>query len=478
MRSTFFGLETALRALEAQRGAVDVAAHNVANASTPGYRRQVARLQATPPYRAIDMDGPIGAGSWGTGVAIADISSVRDAFLDRQVRAQSAWQGRYDAMDKALGEIEATLNEPSTTGLASSLDAYWKAWQAVADDPGNLAARQVLLQTAAALGEDFSHLDQQWLSIRDDVDRQIQDQVAQLNRLAQQVAELNHDIAGLKAMGQNPNDLIDQRDDLLNQMGQIAPLQTRLNADDTVDVWVQGYALVSGDRADAIDVTVGGGNLTLTWQSTGAQLTIAPGSAGSLGGLLDLREVVIPGYHAQLDAIANALASKTNSLHKAGIDLTGANGEDFFSYTGSTTGSPWTQPILLQLNPALVGHPEMIAAAAPPGASGDGTVALDIAALLDTPNVVGGAASIHEAYRGLVGQIGADRLEASTRAENAQALLQNLEVQRQSVEGVSLDEEMARLVQYQQAYQAAARTLTAIDDMIGTVVERLGRAGL
>ncbi|MBE3589543.1 MAG: flagellar hook-associated protein FlgK [Firmicutes bacterium] len=473
MRSTFFGLETALRALEAQRGAVDVTAHNVANASTPGYRRQVARLQATPPYRPADMDGPTGAGSWGTGVAIVDISSARDAFLDRQVRAQSAWQGRYDAMDKALGEIEATLNEPSSTGLGSSLDAYWKAWQAVGDDPSNLAARQVLLQTAAALGEDFTHLDQQWISVRDDVDRQIQDQVAQLNRLAQQVAELNRDIAGVKAMGQNPNDLIDQRDDLLSQMGQIAPLQTRLNDDDTVDVWVQGYALVSGARADAVTVTVGGGSLSLAWQSTGATLALPRGSAGSLGGLLDLREAVIPGYRAQLDAIAQAVANATNALHRTGYDLNGNPGLDVFNYTA---GGP-AQPVLLQLNPALVGRPERVAAAAQPGANGDGTVALDIAAAVDQPGTVG-AASIHEAYRGLVGQVGADRLEAGTRAENAQALLQNLEVQRQSAEGVSLDEEMARLVQYQQAYQAAARTLTAIDDMIGTVVERLGRAGL
>lgn len=482
MRSSFFGLETALRALEAQRGAVEVAAHNVANAQTPGYTRQVARLVPTTPYRTADLQGPTGPGTWGTGVDIAEISRVRDAFLDRQVRAQASLGGRYDAMDKALGEIEAMLNEPGTSGLSASFDAYWKAWQSVGNDPQNLAARRVLLQTAGALGQDLGTLDGQWLSARDDIDRQIQDNVSQFNEISQQIASLNQKIVGLTTAGQNPNDMLDQRDLLVQQLGTIASVQTKENGDGSLDVWMGGVSVVHRFSSDTLQVdTSVVGSISLRWASTGQPPQIAPGDSGSIAGLLDMRNTVIPGYRAQLAAIAQALATQTNTLHEKGAALAsatagttppGGDGYDFFDFTAPTV----TQPLRLTLDADVAASPQNIAAAQVGKGPGDGTTALDIAGLVDRTGVVG-AGSIQDAYRGLVGQVGADRLEARTRSENTQALLQGLDVQRQSVEGVSLDEEMARLVQFQHGYEAAARVFNTVDQMINTVVNGLGLAG-
>ncbi|MBX6350582.1 MAG: flagellar hook-associated protein FlgK [Clostridia bacterium] len=480
MRTSFFGLETALRALEAQRGAVEVAAHNIANAQTPGYSRQVARLTPTAPYRAPDITGPVGPGTWGTGVEIGEITRIRDAFLDRQVVAQTSLAGRYEAMEKTLSEVEATLNEPGDSGLAATFDAYWQAWQDVAQNPESLAARQVLLARASALGEDLAALDGQWISIRQDVDGQIADEVSQFNRLADQVAALNRQIVELRTAGQNPNDLLDQRDQLVEQMASIVPIETRAEDDGSLTVWQGGVAVVEGFQSDRllVDTSVPGG-LAITWASTGQPPDVGPGAAGSLGGLLDLRERVIPGYRGQLAAVAQAIAVQTNAVHRLGISLptaeaggTSADGYDFFVYTAPTA----TQPLRLELSPDVAGQPENVAAALPGMGPGDGSNALDIAALLDTPGTVG-AASIEDAYRGLVGQVGADSLEASTRNGNTQALLQSLEGQRQSVEGVSLDEEMARLVQFQHGYNAAARVFTAVDEMIDTVVRGLGLVG-
>lgn len=482
MRSSFFGLETALRALEAQRGAVEVAAHNVANAQTPGYSRQVARLVPTPPYRTADLQGPTGPGTWGTGVDIADITRVRDAFLDRQVRTQTSLGGRYDAMDKALAEIEATLNEPGDSGISASFDAYWNAWQSVGNDPQNLAARRVLLQAAEALGQDLSTLDGQWLSARDDIDRQIEDDVNQFNRITQQIASLNDKIVALKTAGQNPNDMLDQRDLLVQQLGELAPIQTKENADGSLDVWMGGVSVVHRTTADTLQVdTSVPGTVVLRWASTGQPPQIAPGDSGSIAGLLDMRNTVIPGYRGQLADIAQALATETNVLHQQGATLAsatagttppGGDGITFFDFTAPTA----TQPLRLTLDADVAGLPENVAAARPGQGPGDGSVALDIAGLVDQAGVVG-PGSIQDAYRGLVGQVGADRLEARTRSENTQALLQSLDVQRQSVEGVSLDEEMARLVQFQHGYQAAARVFNTVDQMIDTVVNGLGLAG-
>lgn len=472
MYSTFLGLETALRALYAQRGAVEVAAHNVANAHTPGYSRQVARLTTTSPLVPAGIPSAYPAWSMGTGVELTDITRTRDAFLDRQSHVQGGYAGRYGAMDQILEQVEAYLMEPGSQGINASLAAYWKAWQDVGNDPTNLAARRVLLQMASSLGEDLAVLDQHWLAVQENVARLLREDVDRFNALVAQVAQLNRQVVAARLAGREPNDLLDQRDRLLDELSHLAPIRVQEGEAGEVSISVGGVAVLQGGHQEILQVVEVDGLPQLRWQGLQQDAAWIAEGGGRLGGLQDLGRYIVPGYRDQLARMAQALAQETNQLHAQGFDLTGQPGGTFFVYTPPGPHSS----LSLQVDPALLSAPEKVAAAASPSA-GDGSHAFAMANLLDVPGKVG-AGSIRDAYRSLVGQVGADRMEVKIRAENAEGLLRNIEYQRQSVEGVSLDEEVARIVQHQLGYQAAARVITAIDEMISTVVGRMGRAGL
>ncbi|MDI3269267.1 MAG: flagellar hook-associated protein FlgK, partial [Bacillota bacterium] len=466
MYSTFLGLETALRALYAQRGAVEVAAHNVANAQTPGYSRQTARLSTTSPLLPSGIPSSFPAWSMGTGVELTSITRTRDAFLDRQGHVQGGYAGRYGAMDQILEQVESYLLEPGAQGINASLSAYWKAWQDVGNDPTNVAARRVLVQMASSLGEDLAVLDQHWVAVQENVDRLLREDVDRFNALVTQVAGLNQQVVAARLAGREPNDLLDRRDALLDELSRLAPIRVQEGESGEISLSVGGVAVLQGGHQEILAVVEVGGLPQLRWPGLQQDASWIQEGGGRLSGLEDLGRYVVPGYRSQLAQMVQVLALETNALHAQGFDLSGQPGGSFFIFTPPGPHSP----LSLQVDPALLGAPEKVAAAASPSA-GDGSHAFAMAGLLDVPGKVG-AGSIRDAYRSLVGQVGADRMEVKIRAENADGLLRNIEYQRQSVEGVSLDEEVARIVQYQQGYQAAARVITAIDEMISTVVQR------
>ncbi|MDI3281485.1 MAG: flagellar hook-associated protein FlgK, partial [Bacillota bacterium] len=203
MRTTFFGLETARRALFAQQRALDLTGHNIANANTPGYSRQVARLEATDPFTMPSFLRPGIPGQIGTGMEIAAIERMRDAFLEGQIRYESQALGRWEVRRDQLSQVELIVNEPSDTGVRGALDAFWKALQDLSKNPENGATRAVVVQKAVALTNVLNHTYLQLEQLRAAVDEAVAVKVDRIDTLATQIAELNDKIARARAVGDN-----------------------------------------------------------------------------------------------------------------------------------------------------------------------------------------------------------------------------------------------------------------------------------
>jgi flagellar hook-associated protein 1 FlgK len=436
--SSFFGLQTTLRGLLAQQRAMDTTSHNIANANTAGYSRQTATLTAAPALRLPAGALQTGGGAdLGAGVDVQAYQRIRDLFLDAQYRSQSAVLGDNSATADALDRAELALAEPGDNGINALLGKFWSAWSDLANSPENAAARQALVDQATTLAGAFSSLDAQLDTVKSDA----QGQYAALTgpggdvaSMAAEIASLNGAIAGAEQGGTTPNDLLDRRDVLLDKLSSLARVSV-------VDL---GGGSIEVDFGDAAQPLVSGSSVN--WP----QSLTTPG--GQLGALLRVSQPggTIDSYKADLDGVAKQLADAVNSAHGS---------PPFFTYNAASPASTLTVNVTASTLQAGNG-----------GAPGANDIALTVAALR------GGAAD--QSYSALVTRIGSDLAGAQRTQANAQVLVGAVDDRRQSVAGVSMDEEMTNLVRFQRGYQASARAMTTMDDLLDTLINRTGKVGL
>lgn len=451
--STFLGVETALRGILAQQQAIDVTGHNIANASTPGYSRQTANLVTSTPM-AVNPTGLLG-----TGVDVQSYQRIRDSYIDVQLRAQTMLKGYAEAQQNGLSQVELSLNEPSDTGLSSLLSKYWAAWQNVANAPEDVATRQALAQSAASLANGFNSLSSQLTTVQTQTTQEQTLTMGQVNSIGTQIASLTGSIKAAELAGEQPNDLLDKRDLLVDQLSELGNVSVSTTAG-------------SAGTLGAIDVTVGGTTLVTDTTASTLTLPLASLTSGKLAGMQAvLTSISDPtsGYLTRLNQIAAALASSTNTQHALGTDLNGNPGGAFFTDTAGNEAAT------IAVNPTIMATPSLIAASSN-GQAGDAANAIALSDLQRSTIV--GSTTVDGAYSQLVTQIGSDSQQSQQSLDNTTALVDALSNRRQSVSGVSLDEEMAKLLQFQRGYQASARAFTAMDDMINELISQTGRVGL
>jgi flagellar hook-associated protein 1 len=447
--STFLGLETALRGLQASQQSLDTTGHNIANANTIGYTRQQAVLTATPSFK-YPPNGQIG-----TGVEVTQYQRVRDDFLDVQYRAQSMLNGYWGAQQDGLGQVELNLNEPSDTGVQSLLSKFYAAFQTVSSNPESIPTRQAAVQAGSTLAGAISGLQSQLSTISSQNGTNQALTITDLNSTVSSIATLDQSIMTSVSEGQQPsNDLLDQRDALLDKLGGMVNLSTTKQADGSVTLKVGGFTLLNAGSATNVASVSSFGNDPVTGSPN---LT-----SGKLAGLVDFGTKVAA-YQTQLDSVASSLITKVNAIQAGGYDLNGnAASAPFFTGTNAST---------IAINSALTANPALLAASETANSPGLGGNAQKIADLSGDPTIDG-------AYTGMITTIATDSQNAQRNAQNASALTDALDNKRQSVSGVSLDEEMTNLLKYQRGFQASSRVLSAMDDMIDTLISRTGRVGL
>jgi flagellar hook-associated protein 1 FlgK len=449
--STFMGIETALRGVMAQQRAVDSSGHNIANANTEGYTRQTATMTATSPF--VETSGAIG-----TGVDITGYQRARDAFLDIQLRAQTMLQGYNDARADGLNQVELSLNEPSDTGISKLLQNFWSGWQDVGSAPENSAVRQSLLQKAASLAGGLQSLRSQLVTAGNQVDQNLTLATGDLNKAVADVAAIDQQIMTQVGAGVTPaNDLLDRRDSLLDKIGNLVNMTSTPQADGSVTIKVGDFTLLAAGAATPVATVADFGNNAATGLPN---LT-----SGKLCGLVDLKATIAGpgGYISRLDAIASSLIGSVNAAQTSGYTLSGTPATIPF-FTGTDASN-------IAVSAGLIADPTQIGASAAAGQPANGQNAAAIANLR-------GNAAIDGAYSTFVTTIGSDAQAAERTAENTKVLTDSLLNRRDSVSGVSLDEEMTNLLRFQRGYQASARALTAMDDLIDYLVNRTGKVGL
>ncbi len=462
--STFSGLTTALSGIVAQRYGLDTTGANVANANTPGYSRQRVDLSPTSPTTTgtavhSRWDGP------GTGVLVTDIQRVSEELVTARVRQERSTAEFMSVDAAAWDRLEVTLGEPGSTGLTARLSTFWASFHDLANNPGSTAARSQVLQAGAGVTDSMGQLAtgvaQAWTDHRAGLDLLVQE----VNATARSVADLNSSIRDASAAGGTPNELLDQRDLLVQRLSELTGATVRAGDLGVVDVYVGGTAVVRGDRVTALSVdpssvtTVAavqaGGTVGVTG-TAGAPVDV-PG--GRIGATLVALTATWPGVMTSLDTAAESLATRVNALHTAGSGLDGASGRAFFS--GTTAAG-------LRVD---VTDPAHVAAGATGSGALDGSHADTIAALGRGP------ASPDADWRAFVSDVGA-RSQAATRRSTAQAVVVgDVMAAREAVSGVDIDEELTNMVMFQRAYEGAARMLTAVDEALDTLINRTGLVG-
>lgn len=458
--STFSAINTAMSGLQAQQAALEVTGQNVANVNTPGYHRQEAVLASRPPASsAAGTFTPFGA-LVGNGVEVTTIRRMQSQYVQQQMQSAQGQVGYWTTTQSNLQQIEATLSPGTGSDLSSMLDSFFTAWQGLASNPEQATlsdgVRAAGINLATALNSAAAQLDTASATIDDN----LVSRVDRLNSLADQVADLNAQIAVAKSSGHTANDLQDQRATLMQEMGTLAGVSSLSSDEGSSIVNIGGRPLVQGTEAYHLKVAQGDGGAQIVWEDDGASAKI---QSGEMGALLNVRDQVIPGYTAQLDGLASALATAVNTLHRQGMVGTGQQAGDFF--TGTTAGS-------IQVSDAIRADASQIASSRVTGVPGDGGLATDIAAL--SRQALIGKLTLNQSAQYVVGQIGTAVKSAKTNQQANNAALQQYTTQEQAVSGVSLDEEMANLLVYQRAYDASAKVVSVADAMLQTLLEHMG----
>lgn len=468
MPSTFFGLNTALSGLVAQQRALNTTTHNIANVNTEGYTRQRVNMETSIPFSNPALNTPVGPGQLGTGVQIADYARLRDQFVDVQFRAQTAAQGQFQARSDALARLNDVVDEPGDTGLTGLLGKFWTGWQSLSLNPESPSVREAVRAAGEQLATGFTETRAQLVASQNEANTRITATTDEINLIAGQVNDLNQAIAKVVAVGQAPNDLLDQRDLLIDRIAKSANAAvTPVGTTGKVTVAIGGQVLINGATDTVNNVSVSGTGVV----TVGA--AVAAVTDGALRGYIDVRDTVIggaTGYLANLDTLAATVITEVNSRHSTGFALDGTTGNAFFAGTDAAT---------IAIAPGVAGSTDKIAAANAAGElPGGGDNAVDLAQLKMLVLPIGTATATIDGYWGsMVSRLGVDTDQAQRLAAVQQSVLDVATSRRDSASGVSMDEEVADMVRFQQSYNAAARMITTLDGLLETIVNRMGLVG-
>ena len=442
-------LSIATEALGAQTAALEVASNNIANANTPGYSRQVVSLSSA----ALVQNGS----SVDEGVSYKGFTSVRDAVLGMAVNAATSQQGSLTAQNALLSQINTAFSG-ATTGIGASLSTLFSDLSALSTNPTDSSARQTVLSDANALADAF-HQGATALSNASSVaNQQVSAAVAQVNDLSQQIAILNGQISSAEANGDDGGALTDQRDALTTQMAQLIGVSTTQTGGAPTLTTSNGSPLVIGDSAYRLQVATAPDGSAHVLDSEGNDITNEL-SGGTIGGAITARDNTIPALSQQLDTLASQFATAMNAAQAAGYDASGNPGVAMFTVPG--TGSA-----AAGITVALMGGSQ-IAASSDGSAGSSGNVKTLLA--VQTTNLPSGA-SPTDGYASLVSNVGFAGAQVSSGLAATSLSLQQLSSQQDSESAVSIDEETANLIRYQQAYSASARVISTINDIYGTLM--------
>ena len=519
MRSTFHGLETLKRAIYAQQYAIYTTGHNIANANTKGYSRQRVNMGTMFPLDPVGINRSANPGQLGTGVVVRDVVRLREGFLDSQFRNEYQRVGEWEIRLDTLEKLEVIVNEPSENGLGAVLDEFWAAWDELAANPGEHTTRALVIEKMQALVEAFNAKGRQLSDLRQDLEENLKIKYDEANELLDYIVDLNGKINKVEASGDNANDLRDMRDLAVDQLSKLVDIRVQVSGEKGNETYTivlagnEGIQLVSGTEPpqslEDLEEYINGGEINGILKSLDTveqyqneldtlvntlvqgkvEVTLPEGTVLTKG-VTDVNgETYNEGQ--ELEEPITIIVDGLNGLHQLGWDggdPPRPGGPLFEKPEGSDTFTAEN----LRVADALLKDETLLAPANKVDFDEDGNhsslpesngLAAIIAKFKDEGNFeFEGEATIAEGtiggyYSAYAANLGVETDSAGRQLNNQLSVLNHIEMRRASVSAVSLDEEMANLIQFQHAYNAAARNITAIDEMLDRVINGMGHVG-
>lgn len=621
MANAFSGIELGKRSIMAHSQQIQTAGHNISNADTEGYTRQRVQVKTFDPLYRPDLSRAETPGQIGQGTTIESVSRLRDELLDSRIVSQSNVESYWSTREKYFSMIEQIYNEPHEISVRTNMDKFWQSWQELSLHPESKAARQAVVTRGQSLANSVSQQFKSLSGIGTQINGDIQASVKQINDYASQIAGINGEIVRSKAMGDNPNDLMDRRDLLVEKLSSLANITVDTRDNDEFMVHIDGQILVQGsvNRSFTLETqTDGKGYDKVLWSDTGIEASV---SGGQLGALLELRDVDLREQIQSLNSMAVNFSSLVNDVHRSGIGANNVSGLDFFTtypfvedvkgnfdsngdgavdstylfsmkgtnvlnpqekvgfegvmvlsgqsssvsvpyysndtvaqvvdrindsqsevkafldrnnqlvlkatsaadknnpdfvirhvedsglflsgYTGILSGSgeegafdyaradatdvltgsfdvaPLVNPAeYIAVNAKIVNDVNNVAAGFPDGRGrsmmGDGRSAVEIAAIRNTQVMIGSSRTFDDYFADTVTKVGLKGEQAENMFLSQNSIMNDLRDLRDSISGVNIDEELADIIKFQHGYNAAAKFVSVIDEMLDTVINRLG----
>jgi flagellar hook-associated protein 1 FlgK len=386
------------------------------------------------------------------------ISRVKNQFLDNQIWYENQALGKESMSEMLLKQVETAFGEPEDSGLANIMTEFWNSWSSLANNPESDSARSLVRDKGVLLSNTFNRLDKNLKNLQKQTGIEIQQKVNEINQLVTQLGTINKHIDTHRS-----DDLIDQRDVLLSELASKIDIQVTENPSGTIEVLAGGHILISENYTNQLKTH-------MTQDSNGlfhSNIKTIQGNknidviSGELGGLLEFHNIHISSYINSINESAVSLANEVNKVHVKGFNLTGLSGLNFFKDTISGAGD-------FSLSAEILSDSSLIATSSEPDVSGDSTSAQAIVEL-QYDEIINGK-SVLDNYNTLIGDVGNRVQEATFVRQNQEKIVQQLQIQKSSITGVSLDEEMTQLIQFEQAYGAAAKMISTVDELMQTIL--------
>jgi flagellar hook-associated protein 1 FlgK len=445
-----------------------VTGQNLANANNPTYSNQTLNVTTSTP-----LETPIG--EEGTGVVGTSITSASDPYINSQIQAQNSVTSSLTAQQTGLQNAEAYLDEEITStsstgtpdspnGLSTSLSNLFNSFSAMQDDPNSPSLQQSAVQSAEDLASQFQQVSSQLSGVRNELNDSIQSDVTTANQDLTTIASLNKQIVIAESSGGTANDLVDQREAALEDLSNKVNITTTTNADGSINVSIGNKAMVTDvSQTDSLGTYDASGNGQLMLEANSAPGTALNITGGSIEGSITARDGALSDLQTGLNTLASQLITNVNSIYSQGYDANGDTGQDLFTGTDASD---------IAVNSSLVADPSLFqySGSSTPGSTDNSTVVA--LSELANQNISGlGNQTLSENYDNTVTNLGSAISSVNNQLSTSQSVGDMLTNQRDSIAGVSLDDQMTNLIQYQKAYEASAELVTTVNEMLETVVQ-------